>query len=189
MGVGGRPLLRPGPASGTVVTMATVNDILIDAMERVRESVHQAVDGLDEDQLGYRPDDDANSIGWLVWHLTRVEDDHVAEVADRDQVWTGDGWVDRFGLPFDRAATGYGHGPDEVGQVRPPAALLTGYHDAVHAATVDYLRGLSESDLDRVVDERWDPPVTLAVRLVSVVNDCTQHVGQGAYLRGLLLNR
>jgi uncharacterized damage-inducible protein DinB len=162
-------------------------DLLAEALGRVRESVHQAVDGLNPDQLAYRLDEGANSIAWLVWHLTRIQDDHVAHVAGSDQVWTSGGWAERFGLPFEESATGYGHTTKDVAAVRVESPdLLTGYYDAVHERTLDYLSGLSEEDLDRVVDERWDPPVTLGVRLVSVVNDDTQHVGQAAFLRGVL---
>jgi uncharacterized damage-inducible protein DinB len=160
--------------------------VLIETMDRVRQEVPQVVAGLDEDQLAWRPDDRANSIAWLVWHLTRVADDHVADVAGSDQVWTRDGWYERFALPFPPGAHGYGQGAEEVAQVRVSAELLAGYHEAVGAAVEEYLGSLAAADLDRVVDERWDPPVTLGVRLVSVVNDCTQHVGQAAYVRGLL---
>jgi uncharacterized damage-inducible protein DinB len=84
--------------------------------------------------------------------------------------------------------TGYGHSPTEVGAVRPgDARTLVDYYQAVHERSVAYLRTLSDADLDRVVDDRWDPPVTLGVRLVSVANDDAQHVGQAAYVRGLLL--
>jgi uncharacterized damage-inducible protein DinB len=175
----------PGPVC-QCRDMATVNELLVDALGRVQESVHQVVDGLGEDDLAFRPEGRGNSIGWLVWHLTRVQDDHVADVAGTEQRWTADGWAERFGLPFGPGATGFGQSAEEVGRLRTSAALLADYHDAVHRATLDYLAGLTETDLDRVVDERWDPPVTLAVRLVSVVNDDTQHVGQAAYVRGLL---
>ena len=161
-------------------------DLLVDAIGRVRESVHSAVDGLTDEQLAYRIDGRSNSIAWLVWHLTRVQDDHVAHVAGTEQVWTSAGWCDRFGLPFEPSEHGYGHSSDAVAAVRVPANLLTGYHDAVHDRTVEYLRTVSGADLDRVVDERWDPPVTLGVRLVSLINDDTQHVGQAAFVRGLL---
>ena len=142
--------------------MGTANVLLADGFDRVRETVEQVVKGLDEDRLGYRPDRDANSVAWLVWHLTRVQDDHVAGVAGSEQLWTVGGWVERFRLPFDVGETGYGHGPDEVGKVRATAELLAGYQDAVHSATVDYVATLADEDYDRVVDERWDPPVTLA---------------------------
>ncbi len=169
--------------------MATVNEILADALDRVRGSVHRVLDGLGADDLAYRPDAEANSIAWLVWHLARVQDDHIADVAGADQVWRTGGWAARFDLPFDEAAIGFGQTTTEVAAVRADADLLAGYYDAVHAATMAYLETLSEQDLDRVVDDRWDPPVTLAVRLVSVVNDDTQHVGQAAYVRGLLERR
>jgi uncharacterized damage-inducible protein DinB len=164
----------------------TPAELLIDSFERVRESVDAVLDGLGDDDLVARPAADANTIAWLVWHLTRVQDDHVAGVAGREQVYTADGFAGRFGLPFDDGAIGYGQTTGEVGQVRASADLLGDYHRAVHARTVDYLTTLEADDLDRVVDDRWDPPVTLGVRLVSVVNDDTQHVGQAAYVRGLL---
>ncbi len=169
--------------------MPRANDLLIDGFGRVRENVQETVEGLDEDRLAFRPDADATSIAWLVWHLTRVQDDHVADVAGAHQLWTAGGWVERFRLPFDVSAIGYGQSSDEVGRVRAPAELLAGYQDAVHRSTVDYLATLEDGDYDRVVDERWDPPVTLAVRLLSVLDDAMQHVGQAAYVRGLVDRR
>jgi uncharacterized protein DUF664 len=166
-----------------------VAELLVDAFGRVREVVHEALAGLDEDALAYRPDTDANSIAWLVWHLTRVQDDHIAHVAGSEQVWTADGWDARFALPFEPSAIGYGHTTDEVAMVRAGAQLLHDYYEAVHDRTVEYVRGLAPADLDRVVDRRWDPPVTLGVRLVSVVSDDLQHAGQAAYLRGIVERR
>ena len=168
----------------------TVADLLADAFGRIREEVHAAVDGLSADDLTYQPDPDSNSIGWLIWHLLRVADDHLADASGAGQVWTDDGWADRFGLDLDPADTGYGHGPGQVAKVMVTSAeLLTGYGDAVIQRALDYVRGLSDPDLDRIVDRRWDPPVTLGVRLISVISDDLQHAGQAAYLRGLLLRR
>jgi hypothetical protein len=167
----------------------TSADVLADAFGRIHSSVHEAVDRLDETQLCFRVDSEANSIAWLVWHLTRIQDDHVAGVAGTPQVWTSEGWAERLGLDFDPADTGYGHGSDEVASVQADAESLTGYFDAVHAVTLRFVRSLRDGDLDRVVDERWDPPVTLGVRLVSVIADNLEHVGQAAYVRGVLLRR
>ena len=165
-------------------------ELLIDGFGRVQGVVHEALDGMTAEQLSWRADSEANSIAWLVWHLTRVQDDHVAEVAGHQQTWTSEGWCERFGLPFDDSATGYGHTADDVAAVRVrEAKLLAGYYDAVHAQTVQYVSKLTDDDLDRVVDERWDPPVTLGVRLVSVVDDDIQHAGQAAFVRGLLVRR
>jgi uncharacterized damage-inducible protein DinB len=167
----------------------TVADLVIDGFDRIQQVVHGAVKGLSEDQLAERLAPDANTIAWLVWHLTRVQDDHLADLEEAPQVWTEQGWHERFGLPFDPGATGYGHGPKQVAAVRAAAELLTGYHDAVHDQTVAWLAGLKESQLDRIVDEGWNPPVTLGVRLVSVLSDDLQHAGQAAYVRGILARR
>ncbi|MEU5275484.1 DUF664 domain-containing protein [Streptomyces asoensis] len=162
-------------------------DILIDGYDRIREEVHAAVDGLGPDELAARPGAGSNSIAWLVWHLTRVQDDHLADAFGHDQVWTAQEWEKRFGLDLPRHDTGYGHDAGQVARVRvSDAGLLTGYHNAVHAQSLTALRALTAADLERVVDERWDPPVTLGVRLVSVLSDDLQHVGQAAYVRGLL---
>jgi uncharacterized damage-inducible protein DinB len=168
------------------VDAMTPAEVLTDAFERVVENGAAAVDGLSEDQLAARPAPDANSIAWLVWHAARVQDSHVADVAGLDQVWTAQQFVDTFDLPLDRGDTGYGHTSADVAKVRASAELLTSYLKAVHDQTVQYVRQLGSEDLDRVVDERWDPPVTLGVRLVSVVDDDAQHVGQAAYARGML---
>ena len=162
-------------------------DILIDGYGRIREDVHAVLDGLGPDQLHHRPAPDANSVAWLVWHLTRVQDDHIAGAFELDQVWLSQGWEKRFGLDLPREDTGYGHSSAKVTKVRVDSAeLLTGYYDAVHDQTLGVLRSLAAKDLERVVDERWDPPVTLAVRLVSVLSDDLQHAGQAAYLKGLV---
>jgi uncharacterized damage-inducible protein DinB len=162
-------------------------DLLVDAFGRIREVVHQAVRGLTPAELEFRIDGHANSIAWLVWHLTRIQDDHVAGVAQTEQVWTADGWVERFGLPFHPSATGYGHTGDDVAAVQVrSAALLTGYHDAAHNRTIEYVARLTDGDLDRVVDRSWNPPVSLGVRLVSVISDDLQHAGQAAFVRGVV---
>jgi uncharacterized damage-inducible protein DinB len=162
-------------------------DLLTHAYSRIGETLHAAVAGLTPDQLAEQVRPGANPIGWLAWHLLRIQDDHLAEVSGTEQVWTAQGFATRFGLPVDDAATGYGMSSEEVASVRVPSAdLLLEYADAVAARSADLLGGLSDDDLDRVVDERWDPPVTLGVRLVSVLSDDLQHVGQAAYVRGLL---
>jgi Protein of unknown function (DUF664) len=166
--------------------MATTADLLTDTLDRVREAGHGVVGELTEEQLAYRVEGRANPIGWLVWHLARVVDDHVADAAGGKQVWTADGWAERFALPLDPGDIGFGHSDEQVASVRVGAAELHGYLDAVLDRADGYLRGLSDADLDRIVDERWDPPVTLAVRLVSVIDDAIQHIGQAGLVHGLL---
>ena len=164
----------------------TSAEVLADAFGRVQETVHEAVRDLTASQLAARLDRDANSIAWLVWHLTRVQDDHLANAFGVPQVWTEYG--KRFELPLEPYDTGYGHTPEQVAQVTVSSPdLLTGYHDAVHEQTIRLVSGVTDADLSRVVDEGWDPPVTLSVRLVSVISDCLQHAGQAAFIRGILL--
>ena len=166
----------------------TSAELLTDAFCRVQETVHEAIEGLSAGQLTARLDEDANSIAWLCWHLARVQDDHVADAFGVEQVWPG--WAARLGLPFGPDATGYGQSSRQVAEVRVPSGeLLTGYHDAVHAQTIALVAGVTDTDLSRIVDERWNPPVTLGVRLVSVISDCLQHAGQAAFIRGILLRQ
>jgi uncharacterized damage-inducible protein DinB len=160
------------------------NNLLLDAFDRIKTVVHTTVDGLSTGELSQLPNDSANSIAWLVWHLTRVQDDHIAELAQQDQVWKQ--WYEKFALPFGEQETGYGQTTDDVAGVRASAELLLGYYDAVHAATISYISTLTEKAYQRIVDTNWDPPVTLAVRLVSIITDDLQHAGQAAYVRGLL---
>ncbi len=164
----------------------TAADVLVDAFGRIRGIVHEVVDGRNPSELAFRPGSQANSIAWLVWHLTRIQDDHLADVAGTSQVWMSKGWAERFGLPFDPSATGYGHGSDDVAAVQVESGeLLTGYHDAVYQESIRFVKGLADADLGRIVDTSWDPPVTLGARLVSVISDDLQHAGQAAYVRGL----
>jgi Protein of unknown function (DUF664) len=161
-------------------------DVLVDAFDRVHEVVHHTVDGLTPDQLAARVDGTSNSIAWLIWHLARVEDDHIADAAGADQVWTSKGWYERFGLPFEPGEIGYGMDSGHVDAVKATADQLTGYFDAVHQQTLDYVRRLPDAEMTRIVDDRWDPPVQLGVRLVSILSDCLQHAGQAAFVRGLV---
>jgi uncharacterized damage-inducible protein DinB len=162
-------------------------DILKDAFGRLPDLVRDAVQDLTPEQLRWAPAETANPIGWLVWHLTRIQDHHIADLMDTKQVYVSEGWAEKFGLKSDPSDTGYDHVPAEVAAVHAESwQVLVDYYTAVHERTVAYLDGLTDANLDDIVDERWDPPVTRGVRLVSVLDDDSQHVGQAAYVRGLL---
>jgi uncharacterized damage-inducible protein DinB len=167
-------------------TSNSARDLLTDAFGRISEGTTMVVDGLSSEELSHRVVPGANTIGWLVWHLARVQDSHVSDAAGTDQIWTSAGWAERFGLPFDSSATGYGQSSEEVGRVSVEAELLVGYVQAVSDVTARYVEGLTDADLDRVVDDSWDPPVTLGVRLMSVIGDDLKHLGQAEYIRGLI---
>lgn len=164
-------------------------ELLVDNFERIAELYAGLADGLGESDLSARPEGSAgrgNSIGWLLWHVARVQDDHLAGCAGTDQVWPQ--WRERFAFgdaigPDDH---GFGHSDEQVDAVRVvDAGLLAGYHRDVHALTLDYLARVDADALDEIVDPDRTPPVSAGVRLVSVIGDCLQHLGQVAYLRGL----
>jgi hypothetical protein len=164
-----------------------IAELLLELYGRIPPLARRAVEGLTPDELTRRPGPQANTIGWLVWHLTRVQDGHLAELLDADQEWVTGDWAHRFGLEPDPSDSGWGHTTEQVMTVLPesPGALVD-YLDAVDRRTRNFLEGLKPDDLDRIVDRHWDPPVTMGVRLVSVADDCLQHAGQAAYARGLL---
>ncbi|MBV9318901.1 MAG: mycothiol transferase [Mycobacterium sp.] len=168
---------------------AAAQELLRDAFTRLIEHVDDITDGLTDQESTYRPSPNANSIAWLLWHSARVQDVQVADVADIEQVWTRDGWVERFGLDLPRDDTGYGHSPEDVAKVQAAAELLAGYYHAVHKLTLEYIASVTGDELARVVDTHWDPPVTASARLVSIIDDCAQHLGQAAYVLGIAHRR
>lgn len=162
-----------------------VRGLLTEGFGRITELYDGVAEGLDAVQLHHRPDGTGNSLGWLLWHLARVQDHHVAGLTDGTQVW--EEWQPRFRLPNDTDDIGYGHTSEQVDAIRiPDPQLLVDYHREVALATAHYLETVDEAELDRVVDPHWDPPVTAGVRLVSIQGDCLQHLGQAAYVKGLL---
>jgi Protein of unknown function (DUF664). len=165
-----------------------VASLLLELYGRIPPLARSVVDGVDLATLAESPSEGANTITWLVWHAARVQDHHVAELIDSDQVWIANNWARRFGLDPDPRNTGYGHSAQDVAAVRPerPEVLIE-YLEAVDRRTRTMLESLTPTELDRIVDRRWNPPVTLGVRLVSIADDSLQHLGQAAYVRGLLV--
>jgi hypothetical protein len=170
--------------------MSHVRSVLLDGFQRIEEGVTAVLDGLDAEDLCWQPAPGANPVGWLLWHLSRQQDAQLAAIAAEEQVWTAEGWHQRLGLPYGPRASGYGHDAQQVAAFAlEDPALLSGYAAAVHALTRRLVEGLKADDLDRVVDESWDPPVTVAVRVYSVLEDAAKHLGQAEYVRGMLRRR
>jgi hypothetical protein len=165
---------------------------LLEAFNRTPHLVDSALDGMSDADLTRRVDPDANTLAWLVWHTARMQDGQVTAAAravghdDAEQVWTARGFAERFHLPVADREVGYGMSSDQVAEIVAPADLLREYHHAVHEATTRFLETLDDTDYDRVVDKHWDPPVTLLARLVSIEQDAVQHLGQAAFVRGVL---
>ncbi|HSU73291.1 MAG TPA: DinB family protein [Terrabacter sp.] len=173
-----------------MTTTETARDLMLDAFGRIRDGVPQVVDGLSVDELLWRPDADANHIAWLAWHLARQQDDQVAHLASEESAWLADGWVDRFGLPYPPDAHGWSMSSGDVGRFTVADPGLFGeYHADVHDRTAALVERLDADEYARVIDANWDPPVTVGMRLVSVLDDAAKHLGQAEYVRGLVERR
>jgi hypothetical protein len=167
-----------------------VTELLVDGFGRIREGVPEVVEGLGPEELLWRPDADANHIAWLVWHLARQQDEQMAHLGHTTSAWRSGDWAGRFGLPYPASAHGYGMTSEEVGAFPlPDASVLVDYHAAVHDLTLEVLHGLGASDYRTVIDRNWDPPVTAAARIVSVLDDSAKHLGQAEYVRGMVTRR
>jgi hypothetical protein len=162
------------------------SDVFIRAFEAVQQRFNLTLDGITPEQLTYRPHAEANSIAWLAWHLTRWQDAQIARFSEQDQVWVC-GWAEKFARSADPQDTGIGHTSEDVGSLMASGPLLIDYHGAVLDRTLGYLRKASEADLEREYhDAARNRTDMVSARLVGVLSDNFQHVGQMAYLRGLL---
>ena len=144
----------------------------------------QAIEGLTDEQLSFQPDPASNSIGWLVWHLSRWKDIQTARVAGEAEVWISDGWAGRFGLPGDR--NGNGDTPEQVAAFRAERGLLEGYAEAAHDAALRRMRAATPEQLTRTVSSPGRPDRPAYRSLLINAIDYTEHTGQIAYLRGML---
>jgi hypothetical protein len=180
----------PGATRVALADMATsdadaARELLRDSFTRLIEHVDAITDGLSDDALTYQPSPDANSIAWLLWHSARVQDAQLCDIAGTEQVWMRDGWAERFNLDLPKDSHGYGHTPEQAAKVRAPVELLAGYYHAVHQMTLEFVASVTPEELARIVDRRWTPAVTASARIVSIIDDCAQHLGSAAYIRGI----
>lgn len=165
------------------------NRLAMDIFDRIDRQLEQVLDGLTPEELNRPPAPGANTIGWLAWHLTRSNDRNMSEVAEKEQLWIADGWHTRFGRSPDPGETGVGHTPAQVTAFRAPdSATLLAYHRAVLERIREYvMKDLSEAELAR---DSYSPtfknsgPVWR--RITGVINEALQHLGQAAYIRGLM---
>lgn len=164
-----------------------VSELLLELYGRVPPLAARVIGGIDAGRLVESPTAGSNNIAWLIWHVARVQDHHISELLQTDQIWLEGDWATRFGLEPEPSNIGYGHSAEDVAAVQPDdPAVLVDYLSAVWERTRRALEALTAADLDRIVDRRWDPPVTMGVRLISIADDNLQHVGQAAYLKGVL---
>jgi len=162
-------------------------DLLDDGYERVPEFLESVLSGLQRDDLDWQPDPDCNSIGWLCWHLTRQQDAQISALMEESQLWIKDGWYTRFNREADDRDTGFGHTAEQVAAFKSPEPqVFLDYQRAVAERSKQYFLTLSNTDLERELQEPWFQPLPkLGVRLISILEDSLLHAGQAAYLRGL----
>ena len=162
-------------------------DLLIDGYGRVPEFLGGVLKGLTQDDLDWQPRHDCNSIGWLVWHLTRQQDAQIASLMGGKQLWVTGKWYTKFGRQPEPDDVGFGHTPEQVAAFKSPESrILLDYNRAVVERSNEYIESLSENELDRELNEPWFQPLpTVGVRLVSILDDSVLHAGQAAYVRGL----
>ncbi len=163
-------------------------ELLSGIFARVSRELEKSLEGLTAEDLSMQPSRDSNSIGWIAWHLTRAQDRVISDFSGEEQLWLKDRWHEKFNRSPDAADTGYGHSPEDVAGFKSPGVkTLVDYHHAVLERTKGYLDNLSEVELAREVDHPRYP--TVGAHLTAVINDNLQHVGQVAYLHGLLKGR
>jgi hypothetical protein len=164
------------------------HELLSDGYERIIEIMERTLDGLSVEDLRWQPHQDANSIGWLCWHLTRGQDAQVAALMEAEQLWTMTGWHKKFNRPADPRDVGFGHTPQQVTEFESPEPkVMLEYLRETTERSKQYMQSLSEGDLDRELNEpQWQPLPTVGVRLISIMSDNLQHAGQASYIRGLL---
>ncbi len=162
--------------------------LIIDTYERISQVLEKSLDGLTVDELNQQPHRDCNSMGWLTWHLTRGQDRAIADLMGEEQLWVKDKWHARFNRPPDPSDTGFGHSLEDLAAFKSPdVQTLLAYHHAVLERTKNRISNLTETDLDRDLDHPAYP--TVGARLVGNISDNLQHVGQIAYVHGLLKGR
>jgi len=167
-------------------------DLLKNLVRRPIEALDNFWSDLDPSRLNSHPGGHPNSIAWLLWHTARETDAQIAPLMQQEERWTAEGFDTRFGFADQNLGTadiGLGQSADDawkitVEQTPEGKALLREYLETVYGQFSRWIESLTADDLDRIIDEQWDPPVTLGIRILSVIDDATQHVGQAAYIAG-----
>jgi hypothetical protein len=162
-------------------------DLLADGYGRVPELFGRVLDKLSPEDLDWRPKQDSNSVGWLVWHATRGEDAQISDLIGDEQIWIKGRWYSKFNRTADPKDTGFGHKPKQLAAFKSPQArVLLDYQKAVTKRSLKYVKSLTTAELGRTLNEPWFQPLpTVGVRLISIFEDSILHGGEASYVRGL----
>ncbi|HJN88462.1 MAG: DinB family protein [Dehalococcoidia bacterium] len=163
----------------------TLNEFIEESLGKEHEFLMEAIQDLTPEELAWQAGPEANPIGWILWHMIRVEDMWMQFfIQERPEIWERDGWHLKFGLPT--RDVGFGHTPEQVAQF-PLLDLpdLNEYGEAVRGGTLEYLGSLGPEDYGRVPRERR-PEMSVGAVFRQVVGELFQHQGHISYLKGLL---
>ena len=165
----------------------SANRTTLSALERNWQMVKSAVSDVDEAAMAVRPNEDSNSMSWLIWHMSRVTDRFIHfRLTDKPQLWTVDAWHEKFNMPDEPHDIGMGWSNEQAAAWQAPSKdVLMGYFEKANAAATDYLNSITDAELEREIP--WTAPVaTLRIdeALGILVWDNIVHGGQVAYLRG-----
>ena len=161
--------------------------ILSDMLEMSDSLVRRALEGLTDADLIKRPSDQDNTIGWLMWHKTRVEDIAFADASGEEQFWISDKWHEKFGMepnPGQMGFRGFARTSDEprVQERKTFSATPTPFG----RARLRCWRASRPRTSTRKSPPRWARPSKSGTTSGRVAADNIQHGGQICYLRGFI---
>ena len=164
-------------------------DILASALQVNAGLLKTALDGLSDDDLTKRPNEQCNPIGWTLWHQYRYEDGVISRITGQPEVWLADSWHDKFGLPAGDDRLGMGDALEKVGAFRPTLENLQGYGAAVREKTLACLQSITPEELERELEAPGGAARTAGVALGILMLDHFHHSGQVCYLRGFITGK
>ena len=152
----------------------------------MQNAVNAAVNGLSHEELTWRPEAEANPIGFILWHQIRCEDVFVQDwIQQKPQVWVSEKWYQRLKLPENPQDEGYGYTAEQVAAFPVPKLKdLMGYAEATRTQTIKYLKATTTAKLDQTIQTSLGE-LTISQTLALQLSEIAQHTGQIAYLRGL----
>jgi uncharacterized damage-inducible protein DinB len=168
-----------------------VKEFALHSLNELQAALVESIDDLTQEESFRQPQPGANHIAFMLWHIVRVEDWFFHYLFQRvPQVWESESWHEKLGLPEDPKATGFAYTTEQVDGF-PSVQLrdLRAYGEAVRAETLDYLRNTDAAKLDETVKSRLFGEVSIGSLIGHVIVELSQHVGQIAYVRGLVRER
>lgn len=167
----------------------TLKDFVRNALEMQRNDLLRSLQGLTPLDLAWRPAAQGNAIGFLAWHMARVEDMWVQRVFQgKQQLWQSDGWSGKLGMDAYARDNGYGFDEAKLAGFQPPHLdQLLAYMDAVRQNTLAFLDAWNPAGAPVQAVIPWDKSTTMPIEKfwAQILWELNQHGGQIAYVRGL----